>query len=61
MSDPSTNGHVPVRTSDVQPATIGRGTGFTIKEFNRRLAAALRRKGIAVRRRKHAPAPVTSP
>lgn len=59
-----------MRTTDAPPASIGRGTGCTIKELNRRLNDLLRKKGMTrerwrvmpnFRKSKPAPAPLPPP
>jgi hypothetical protein len=65
MSDTATNRHDANHCSDVQPGTIGRGTGYTIKQFRRALDNLMKRKGVPSaswrKPRSETVAPVISP
>jgi hypothetical protein len=46
MTASATNRFDEVHSSEVLPGSIGRGSGMTIKEFNRRLTLFMRKRGI---------------
>ena len=46
MSDSATNRAAALAAADGLPATVGRGSGFTLREMNRKINAYMRRKHI---------------
>jgi 3-methyladenine DNA glycosylase AlkD len=49
MSEHSTNWYAEMQVASGEPALIGRGSGWTLRDFNRRLNEMMSRRGMESR------------